>query len=385
MSWCYSNSSGSRFRLRRLEEEAPSQFQQPRLLGWIWDCKRRSRSVFFTGGPAGTAHHKDSCVVVFVEIAADLEGQFEVIAHAPGGATCFAPDGQLPHIPSVDERSAGVQEIFAEAPGAKWAAKRAAPSGPSVRVRSGFRPPCSRTWKDLLAGWPTSKSVGLRRVRCSRGPALLGMSSTLRKSEPPELDKARTLLRAGAGVSRNRQWCTLAGGGVRCGRRNDVDRGKVRQDPQRQRIRSRAPASAEPCTGATHSAHASRVVATITAAREKRVREHLMILTGESGCWQRHVKEHCRGSLQRGQDLWVRSPTRVIESTGKNGSHGLTWWPVLRLSDADVRPDVHWSPPDIKKRPGLETTKKTVDDDSGKRNAKGQIRMSWCRSRFVPP
>ena len=57
-------------------------------------------------GPAGTVHYTDSCVVVF-EIAADLEGQLEIITDVPAGATCFSPDGRLPHIPSLVWAAAG--------------------------------------------------------------------------------------------------------------------------------------------------------------------------------------------------------------------------------------------------------------------------------------
>ena len=48
----------------------------------------------------GTAHRSDSCVVLFIVIAA-LEGQPAVITDAPSGATWFAPDKRLPHMPSL--------------------------------------------------------------------------------------------------------------------------------------------------------------------------------------------------------------------------------------------------------------------------------------------
>ena len=49
------------------------------------------------GGPSGAAHHSDSCVIVFIGIAADLESQ---LAEFTSGATWFSPDGRLLRVPS---------------------------------------------------------------------------------------------------------------------------------------------------------------------------------------------------------------------------------------------------------------------------------------------
>ena len=67
-----------------------------------------------TDGPSGAAHPSDSCAVVFIEIAADLEGQLEIVSEVPEGSVRLSPDGRLPHMPSLvrtaawDERCVGV-------------------------------------------------------------------------------------------------------------------------------------------------------------------------------------------------------------------------------------------------------------------------------------
>ena len=52
-------------------------------------------------GPSGVAHPSDSCLVVFIEIASDLEGQLDIISEVPEGSVRFSPDGRLPHTPSL--------------------------------------------------------------------------------------------------------------------------------------------------------------------------------------------------------------------------------------------------------------------------------------------
>ena len=59
-----------------------------------------------TGGPSGAAH-SDSCVTVFIEIAADLESQWEIITDVPAGATWFSPCVRLPNILSSVRAAAG--------------------------------------------------------------------------------------------------------------------------------------------------------------------------------------------------------------------------------------------------------------------------------------
>ena len=69
--------------------------------------QRGEVDVSLTGGPSGAAHHSESCLKVFIEIAADLEGQFEIISTVPTGATWFLPEGRLPHVLSLVRAAAG--------------------------------------------------------------------------------------------------------------------------------------------------------------------------------------------------------------------------------------------------------------------------------------
>ena len=133
--------------------------------------------VHLIGGPSGTAHPSDSCVVVFTEIDADLESQLEIVSEVPGESIGFSSDGRLPThsifgphccmgremqrsrgklcgVPpcAAEEEQAGLSLPVAKARRAKNAAKRSAPSG---IVRSVNAKP------NLLAGWPSSKSVEL--------------------------------------------------------------------------------------------------------------------------------------------------------------------------------------------------------------------------------
>ena len=48
------------------------------------------------GGPSGTAHPSDSCVVVFTKIDADLESQLEIVSEIPAESIGFSSDGRLP-------------------------------------------------------------------------------------------------------------------------------------------------------------------------------------------------------------------------------------------------------------------------------------------------
>ena len=78
------------------------QFQQLQLLAWIWERKEDEVGVPpHRCGQAKTAHRADSCVVWFIEIAADLEGQLAVITGALSGTTWFALGKRLPHILSL--------------------------------------------------------------------------------------------------------------------------------------------------------------------------------------------------------------------------------------------------------------------------------------------
>ena len=73
--------------------------------------QRGEVDVPLTGGPSGAAHHSESCLKVFIEIAADLEGQFEIISTVPTEATWLLPDGRLPHVLSLVRAAAGTQDV----------------------------------------------------------------------------------------------------------------------------------------------------------------------------------------------------------------------------------------------------------------------------------
>ena len=47
-----------------------------------------------TGGASGAAHPSDSCTVVFIEIAADSEGQLESVSEVPVDSVGFSSDGR---------------------------------------------------------------------------------------------------------------------------------------------------------------------------------------------------------------------------------------------------------------------------------------------------
>ena len=118
-----------------------------------WTARMRG-PVPLQGGPSGAAGPSDSCAVVFIDIAAVLEGQFDIVTEVPGESIGFSPDGRLPRIPSLvrtaarDDRCSGVEETCALSPpgsadeehaglglpvakarSAKKTAKRSAPSG----------------------------------------------------------------------------------------------------------------------------------------------------------------------------------------------------------------------------------------------------------------
>ena len=62
--------------------------------GWgrrPWGCVV---DVPLAGGPSGAAHPSDSCAVVFIEIAADLESQLENCSEVPGNPSDFRRDGR---------------------------------------------------------------------------------------------------------------------------------------------------------------------------------------------------------------------------------------------------------------------------------------------------
>ena len=95
-----------------------------------------------TGGPSGAAHPSDSCAVVFIEIAADVESQLDIISEVPGESIGFSPDGRLPHIPSSvliaawDERCSVVEESGALSPPGSAEEEQGGFSLPVAKARS---------------------------------------------------------------------------------------------------------------------------------------------------------------------------------------------------------------------------------------------------------
>ena len=57
--------------------------------------------VLLADGSAAVAHPSDSCPVVLIGIASDLEGQLDIISEVLEGSIRFSPDGRLPHTPHM--------------------------------------------------------------------------------------------------------------------------------------------------------------------------------------------------------------------------------------------------------------------------------------------
>ena len=168
--------------------------------------------VLLTGGPSEAAHHSDSCVAVLVS-------QLEIVSEVPAGATWFTPDGRLPHVPSSvlsaawDERCGGVGETPGSVDGGQArlsfpVAQAGAPKG-QRSVRLGIVAPLPMRQADFQATMlahvegfadrlPAFEVTGLRpfQHRAARCLGKVGRS--------PALHEARTLLGAGAGISRIR-------------------------------------------------------------------------------------------------------------------------------------------------------------------------------------
>ena len=162
--------------------------------------------------PSGTAHHTDSCVVVFIEIA-DLGGQLEIIT-----------DGRLPHVPSLVRAAAGDERCAQSIPrsanegqgrssfpvaktcSAKRTAKRSAPSGIAAPPKRQNQAELQTTMLAHMEGFAGTLEVSAPiAAPCSSGGlALLRVTAASRKSASPTLHDARTLLGAFASVSRSR-------------------------------------------------------------------------------------------------------------------------------------------------------------------------------------
>ena len=85
------------------------QFLQERSLDWTWE-RRRAKSTCLSL----VDHWELHILVVFIEIAAELESQLEIVSEVPRKSIGFFPDGRLPHVPSLvrsaawDARCGGV-------------------------------------------------------------------------------------------------------------------------------------------------------------------------------------------------------------------------------------------------------------------------------------
>ena len=203
--------------------------------------------MLLTCGPAGTAHHTDSCVVVFIEIAADLEDptlqaeslsfdgrlphiQFLIRAAARDDGCAEAKDILAPSIPgSADEGQARVSFLVVRARSAKRAAKSAAPSGVAALL-----PKCQSVqfWSCLAGnvscfakvGEPCT-SRGSRSAWTAQASVAAARQANLRfsvrKGDANQFSASRACpnpCEAGFSVGQA-QRCTLAGEGVQCGRR----------------------------------------------------------------------------------------------------------------------------------------------------------------------
>ena len=241
----------------------------------------------------------------------------------------------------------------------------------SVNAKTNSRQQCSLTWKNLLAGWPSSKSVELLQfpTPCSLSPAMLGIPAASRKSSSPALHETRTLCGAGADISGIRL-------PVKPSRavppksdvppRQPLDLAKVLAKLTTVLDRPRSSRSLEEEFGVDPG------VATTEA-------EHTEVLNGgESGegGLQRlgvhaqvqrilrprheypgvfilpHDTSHRdrRRSPRREQNRRIRNASTrcCVRSTGYSSVQrsDLTFgWPLLGLSDPDARLDVHWSRP----------------------------------------
>ena len=149
----------------------------------------------------------------------------------------------------------------------------------------------------------------------------------------------------------------------------------------------------------------------IVAAYETRGQEDLMTLPGESWSWQRRAKEHLlhhcghfrtlrrvivmiAGTLVEGtiggferQHEMLCQIYRILKSGAEDNGHDLVWgWPLLGLSDPDVRPDVQWSPAETstvvawhRKAAAVESAKKQLMTPIGKATPKVKNELTLAR------
>ena len=182
--------------------------------------------VHLIGGPSGTAHPSDSCVVVFTEIDADLESQAGNCLRSSRRIHQVLVRRTATHIFRLwsallrgTRDAAEVEESCARSPPGSAeeeqvglslpvAKARRANNQRNVRRQAGSRPLLRsvNAKPNLLAGWPSTKSVELLPfpTPCSLSPAMLGIPAASRKSSSPAPHETRTLCGAGADISRIR-------------------------------------------------------------------------------------------------------------------------------------------------------------------------------------
>ena len=177
--------------------------------------------VLLTGGPSGSAHPSDSCAVVFIEIAADLVSQPEIVSEIPGESIGFSSDGPLPHIPSLVRTAARVGQemqwsrgkgVHTPVPGKRWfwrrhgvhkkAAKRGSSSEASVPSRIPGNSARSRGRSCWQAARPPSQWSRSHSNTVQSEPCDVGIPAASRKSSSPALHEARTVLGAGTGINK---------------------------------------------------------------------------------------------------------------------------------------------------------------------------------------
>ena len=152
-----------------------------------------------------------------IEIAADLESQLEVFPKFWG----FSPDGRLlhgtkgvaePRKPtlsppgSAEEGHASSSFLVAKARSARKTAKRSAPIGIAASSEDQCQAEFQATMlahTEEFAGSPLKSAELLSPTSCSSRPAML-VPAASQKSSSPTFHEARTLLEAGACISRTR-------------------------------------------------------------------------------------------------------------------------------------------------------------------------------------
>ena len=251
-------------------------------------------------GPLGAAHPSDSCGIGFIETAADLESQVDIISEVPKGSIRFSPDGRPPHILSLiraaawEERCSGVDGgCVLSPPTLRGRRARSSPpseiAGPSSEASVPSRIPGTCARSNRRFRWPArrprsqgsyahsyslqfwlavtfhvsyfskverpsvSRGSHSARNRCtepshpSSWQANAHTPTIKRRSRPPSFRPCRSARRAGL--------IFLTGSAAHVLKRKKFGRGAHRR---RSRV-GRTSSAGRPCRRAPHSAHPSRM------------------------------------------------------------------------------------------------------------------------------